>query len=443
MKPFDLGIRCDYLLTMQNGSTDVLRDYFVGIQDTRIAAVVPWTSRPSGDCGRLIHAENKVLLPGLINAHTHLAMSLLRGLADDLPFTEWLHQHILPVESKLVNSEFVRVGTGLAALECIRGGVTTVCDMYYFSDTTASVLEDAGLRGLVSQAIASFPTPDNKDLKGNDYRTLDRMRERFGRHERIIPCVGPHAPYTCDDETLAKARSYAGKHGLPIVIHVSETSGEVQESRQKYGKTPVARMKNLGLTGPDAVFAHCVHVDDDDIRILAETKTAAIYNPESNMKLSSGVAPIPRLLGAGVVVGLGTDGAASNNDLSVFREMDTAAKLQKLTQHDNTAMTASQSLRMATIDGARALGIEDRVGSVETGKFADLILVDLVHPHMQPVHNVVSQLVYSASGLEVDTVICHGKILMESARIETITTLDASKIYAEASALRDAIGAAQ
>lgn len=437
MNEFELGIRCDYLLSMANGSSQVGRDYFLGIVGDKIAAVAPWAEKP-WKTKRLIDAKNKVVMPGLINGHTHLAMSLFRGLADDHPFSDWLFNYILPLEAKLVDPAFVRVGTTLAALESIRFGVTTVCDMYFFADIVADVLEHAGLRALVSEAITDFPSPDDKQLNGKKYEIIDKMREKYSQNARIIPCLGPHTPYTCSDETLKTVRTYSEKQGMPIVIHVSETRNEVEESLKKYSKTPVSRLFDLGILAHKTVCAHCVHVTDQDIELMAKSKASAIYNPESNMKLGAGVAPIPKLLRAGVAVGIGTDGAASNNDLSIFREMDSGAKLQKLSHENNAAITAIQILRLATLEGARALNIDQNVGSLEEGKLADIILVDLLYPHMQPVHDIASQLVYSATGMEVDTVICNGKILMENSKMQT---LDNHKIYREASQYQSIIQA--
>jgi len=337
----------------------------------------------------------------------------------------------------MVDAEFVRVGTELSALEMIRFGVTTACDSYFFEDVVGDVLDRAGLRGLVSECVSDYPTPDKKTSKNGDYETLDKMREKFSGHERIQTCIAPHAPYSCSDETLKKAAAYAKKHGLVQNIHVSETEFEVADSRKKYGKSPVKRLFDLGvLESAPCVCAHCVHVDEDDIKIMAETGASAIHNPQSNMKLGAGCAPIPTMLKHGLKVGLGTDGAASNNNLSLFEEMGTAAQLQKLSSKNNAAMGAADALRLATISGARALGLEDKIGSIEKGKLADLIAVSLEHPHMQPVHDVASQLAYSATGLEVETVIVHGKTLYDKGEFKT---LDRAKVIREAAAFRDRI----
>ncbi|MDZ4677722.1 MAG: amidohydrolase [Oligoflexia bacterium] len=427
MSEFSLGIHCDYLLTMSGGSGKVLHDQFIGVNGSRIATIAPWGEN-NWKCDKLIKAKNKIVMPGLINGHTHLCMSLFRGLADDLPFHQWLHEYILPLEAKLVDAKFVRVGTQLAALECIQNGVTTVCDMYFFAQEVATVLDEAGLRGLVCEAITDFPTPDNKNLDDSHFKILQQMCDKYKNHERIQPCVGPHAPYTCSDDTIKKSKEFALKHQIPIVMHVSETQNEVNESLKKYSKTPVKRLFDLGLLTNKTIFAHCVCITDEDIDLLQKTGTSAIYNPESNMKLGSGVAPVPKMLKAGIKVGIGTDGAASNNDLSILSEMDVGAKLQKLSHLDNTALTGIDTLRMATIGGAEALGISKNVGSLEVGKFADIICLDLDSSHMRPLHDVVSQIVYTASAADVETVICHGSVLMENREIKT---LDREKIFKE------------
>jgi 5-methylthioadenosine/S-adenosylhomocysteine deaminase len=428
---FDLGIRCDYLLSMTKNSWD--RDFFIGVTGSKIIEVAPWKNQKAK---KFIDAKNKVVLPGLINSHNHLAMSLFKGVADDDSLQKWLYDYILPLEAKLLNPEFVRIGTELATLESISFGVTTTCDMYYFEDVVGDVLDRAGVRGLIGEAILDFPVPDNKDQSGNDFKILDKMRERFKSHERITPCLAPHSPYACGDETIKKVVKYADKYDLKILMHLSETEKEMHDSQTQFQMTPLKRMEKLGLLEHHCIFAHCVCITEQDIDLIVDKNCGVAYCPESNMKLGSGVAPIPKLLSKGARVGLGTDGSASNNDLSLFREMDCGAKLQKLSSKDPMAMSAFQALQLATIKGAQALGIENKVGSLEVGKEADIIIVDLSSPHMQPVNNVISQLVYSTSGLEVDTVICNGKILFEG---HQVLSLDQEKILSEAKRMQSKI----
>ncbi|MGK5088182.1 amidohydrolase [Bdellovibrionota bacterium FG-2] len=441
MKVFDLAVRCDFLLTLEGGKSDCLRDQVIGICGSTIDSVFPWADglwKTPWRAKEFIYAKDQVVLPGLVNAHTHLPMSLFRGLADDLPFNDWLYKAILPAESKQVDAEFVRVGTRLAALESIQSGVTTVCDMYYFENIVAEELEKAGLRAVVGEAVTDFPAPDDKFLKGEKYKILAQLVERYQSSKTITPCVAPHAPYTCSDETIQKAVKFASRHQLSLMLHVSETLPEIHESLKKYAKTPVQRLHDLGVMSSPHIFAHCTHVTDDDIELMARAHTGIAYNPESNMKLGAGVAPFSKLVKAGIAVGVGTDGAASNKDLSILRECDTAAKIQKLSQSNNTAMTASDALRAATIEGARALGLDKVTGSLEPGKFADLICIDVSTPQMIPHFDLPSLLVYSSAGMGVKTVVCHGEILLEEGMPKT---LDSKRICADALAYQQLIQA--
>lgn len=434
-----LGIRCDHFLSMAAGEAIPQRDIFVGIKDGKIAEVSPWTAEAETRCDQFIDARNQVVLPGLINGHTHLAMTLFRGLEDDVPFHQWLFERILPLEAKLVDREFVRVGTELAALECIRFGVTTVCDMYFYADQIADVIDRAGLRALVSQVFAAGPLPEDRELGTDKAKLFEQLRSKYAAHPRITPMLGPHAPYTCDDVILKKVAQISEQTGAPVTIHLSETEHEVQDSFKEHGKTPVKRLYDLGLLQRRAICAHGVHLDEADQALIKKSGAAIVYNPDSNLKLSSGIAPIARYLADGVQVAFGTDGSASNNDLSLFGAMDVGTKLQKLANHSNTAMVAAQALKCATWGGAHALGLGDRVGSIEVGKEADLICVDLDFPHMQPVHDVRSQLVYAAQGLEVDTVICRGQVLMRGKKIRA---LNSSRIMEEVAQWRTRIQSA-
>lgn len=404
---FTLGIHCGHLLSMAGGDANIQSNVFIGIHNSQITYI---GSRPPQVNCPVVEAQNKIVMPGLINGHTHLAMNLLRGIGDDQSLQEWLEKVIFPLEGSRVNPEFVREGTSLALQECMRSGVTTVCDMYYFEDVVGECIEKVGLRGIAGESFNNYPTPDNKALDENYYRILDRMRERFHQHPRVTVAVAPHAPYTCSDELLSKAARYAQTHSLPFLIHVSETQGEVRDSYRQFGKSPVERLHALGVFDGPAIIAHGVHMSDNDLKILQRHSVGVIHNPESNLKLASGIAPVSDYLRSGIRLGLGTDGAASNNNLNMFQEMDTAAKLQKLKGCDPTAMTAVEALRLATHDGARAIGMEDRIGSIEVGKLADIIVIGYDTPNMQPLHDIPSQLVYAAHGNEVETVICHGQI---------------------------------
>lgn len=439
--PFDIGIRCAHFLSMKGGVAKPENDIFVGIRGSKISEISHWSASheimqaSKALALEFINADHHVVLPGLVNAHTHLAMTLFRGLEDDVPLHQWLFERILPLEGALVDSEFVRIGTELAALECIRFGVTTVCDMYFFTETIAEVLDRAGLRGLVSQVFTDYPLPEDRALGSDKPQLFKKFYENYGEHPRITPALGPHSPYTCSDDVFKQVAQLSREYSAPIHTHVSETAQEVKDSLKIYGKSQVQRLFELGILNERLIAAHCVHFEEgdfdgfNDFELMRDSGASIAHNPDSNLKLSSGIAPIVRFRKMGIPVAFGTDGAASNNDLSLFGAMDIGTKLQKLAASDNSAMTASDALCCATYEGARALKLQDRIGSLEVGKEADLILVDLNFPHLQPVHDVRSLLVYSAQGLEVETVIVAGKVLL---RDREFTTLDSSRIQREA-----------
>jgi 5-methylthioadenosine/S-adenosylhomocysteine deaminase len=438
----DLGIRCGHLLTMAGGRCqDPETDRYIGIKGGSIVEISPWDEAESpAKAAELIDGRGYIVMPGLVNAHAHLAMTLFRGLEDDVPFHTWLIERILPLEAQLVDAEFVRVGTELAALECIRFGVTTVNDMYFFAETVADVLDRAGLRGYMAQVFADGALPEDRVL-GRDKAGLFRaLHAKYAKHPRLRASLGPHAPYTCGDDIWREVVGLSKAHDALIHTHLCETAFEVSEAKKAHGgKTPVRRLHELGVLGPRTICAHCVHFEDGDFELMKSSGAAVVYNPDSNMKLSSGVAPVVRYRQNGIPVAFGTDGSASNNDLSIFGAMDVGTKLQKLSASDNTAMVAADALRCATWEGARALGLESRTGSIEVGKAADIILVGLDHPHMHPLHDVRSQLVYSAQGLEVDTVICEGRVLMCDRKFQT---LNAPAIYADVSRMKEKVSRA-
>lgn len=427
---------------MAGGQADPRSEIFVGIRDGKIAEISPWASgedararnaEKRAACADFIDGHSHAIMPGLVNGHTHLAMTLFRGLSDDVPFHQWLFDNILPLEAERVDAEFVRVGTELAALESIRFGVTTVNDMYFFAETIADVLDRAGMRGWVAQGWLSGTLPEDKVLGRDKEKLFRRLWDRYGKHERIVPALAPHAPYTCDDKVFEQVRRISEEFSAPIHTHLSETAREVEDSVRMHGMTPVQRLAKLGVLTPRTLCAHCVHLDEADAETLRACGSGVSYNPDSNLKLSSGIAPIARYLKKGIPVAFGTDGAASNNDLSVFGAMDVGTKLQKLASGENTAMVATDALSCATWDGARAMGLQHEIGSLEVGKSADLIVIGLDHPHLQPLHDLRSQLVYSMQGLEVETVVCAGKVLMRNREFQT---LDAQRIYSEAEAIR-------
>lgn len=432
MKRFDLGVYAETLIPMREGEALPERKRFLGVKDGRIVEVGPWKPSRRRECKRFLDGSGKLCLPSFVNGHTHLAMTLFRGLEDDVPFHTWLFERILPLEAAMVSKEFVRVGTELAALECIRFGVTTVNDMYFYTGEAASVLDRAGMRALVCQAMSKFALPEDKVLGSDKFAIFQALRKKYKNHPRIEIGMGPHAPYSCDDALLRRVGETARETGAPVHIHVSETAKEVEDSKREFGCSPVARLEKLGVLGPRTIAAHCVHLDENDRAIFLRHGSAAVYNPDSNTKLGSGIAPIADYLRRGIPVALGTDGAASSNNLSVLGAANIGTKLQKLATGDNTSLVASGALKAATFGGARALGLRE-VGSLEEGQWADFVLIDVSEPHLQPMNDPVSHLIYSATGLEVSATVCEGRVLYHDGKF---TTLDAKKIFARAEAWR-------
>jgi 5-methylthioadenosine/S-adenosylhomocysteine deaminase len=381
-----------------------------------------------------IDCQGKILMPGLINAHTHAAMSLLRGLADDLRLDVWLMGYMMPVEREFVSPDFVRLGTKLACAEMIRSGVTCFADMYYFEDDVAHATAEVGLRAVCAQTILKFPGPDSRDYE----EALERTRiyiKKWKGHELIIPAVGPHSPYTCTQEILHSAAAIAKEYDVPLLIHLSETRLEVENSRKEHGMPVIPYVKKQDLFKAKVLAAHCVHVDDGEIKTLIHHKVGVAHNPSSNLKLASGFAPVKNMLEAGLKVGIGTDGPASNNDLDMFEEIRLAAFISKSTSGDPTSLPAPMALIMATRMGAGALQMGNLIGSLEAGKRADLILVDNSRVHNSPRFKrepeaIYSQLVYASHATDVTDVMVNGKWLM---RNHQLLTVDETALLAEAS----------
>ncbi len=382
-----------------------------------------------------IDATGQVVLPGLVNTHGHAPMVLYRGLADDLALMDWLQHYIFPAEAKTVTPEFVRVGTRLAALEMIESGTTTHTDMYYFEEEVAKATRDAGMRGVLGETIINFPSPDAKTPADALART-EAFIKAFHADDLIVPAVAPHAMYTVDEQWLRASRALADRYGIPVILHVSETQDEVKTSVEKHKLRPVEYLDSIGFLGPRTIAAHGVWLSDAEIAILARRNVALSHNPESNMKLASGVAPVLEALNAGVVVALGTDGAASNNDLDMFEAMRQAAFLHKVETRDPRALPATTALEMATIDGARALGMAREIGSLERGKRADIITVSMKGARQTPMYNPVSHLVYVSRGDDVQNTIVNGRVLM---RDRKVTTLDESRVLADACAMAERV----
>ncbi|GEA15144.1 MAG: 5-methylthioadenosine/S-adenosylhomocysteine deaminase [Moorella sp. (in: firmicutes)] len=406
-------------------SSPVIEKGVIAIDDDRLHYVGPTGGLPADwQPDTVIEAGDKVALPGLVNAHTHAAMTLLRSYADDLPLKQWLEEKIWPREDKLTRED-IYWGAKLALLEMIRSGTTTFADMYFQMDAVAEAVVEAGLRACLSQGLIGLQDGQGKRLAAG----VSLVKEWHGAGDgRVTTMLGPHAPYTCPPDYLTKVAKTAAGLGVGIHIHLAETKGEVEDIQARYGATPVALIEKLGLFDLPVLAAHCVHLTTEDISILAEKKVGVAHCPESNLKLASGVAPVAAMLAAGVNVAIGTDGAASNNNLDMVAEMRTCALLAKGISGDPTVVPAHQALVMATLNGARALGLEKDIGTLETGKKADLILVNKHQPHLMPPHNVEANLVYAARGSDVDTVIVNGKILMAAGEVKT---LDAGEIYAQ------------
>jgi 5-methylthioadenosine/S-adenosylhomocysteine deaminase len=375
-----------------------------------------------------IDAKGKLALPGFINGHTHVPMTLLRGLHDDVTLDDWLRKYIFPAEAKNVTEDFVRWGTRLAAAEQIRSGVTTFADMYYFEDAVAEETKAAGMRGVLGETLLDFPAPDNK-TNGAMLEYTDRFLKRWQGDPLIHAAVAPHSIYTCSKKTLQDSAALARQYHAPILIHVAEMKKELDDSLKQNGLTPVQYLEKLGILGPDVVAAHCIFVDEKDRKTLAGRQVGCVHNPSSNMMLASGVAPVIEERAAGIAVGLGTDGpAGSNNDLDLMEEMDLAAKLQKITKVDPRALGAKSVVEMATIEGAKALHMEKEIGSLEVGKKADIILISLDEPNAVPMYDVYAQLAYALKGSDVETVVIGGRIVM---RDKKLLTLNETEILAK------------
>lgn len=414
----------------------VIEDGGIAVSQGRIVAIGPRVDIESRYTSRQkVNAAGKVITPGLINGHTHVPMVLFRGLADDLDLQEWLTKYIFPAEAKNVTEEFVRVGTRLGLAEMIRGGTTTYCDMYYFEDAIADETAKAGVRGVLGETIIDFPVADNKtNAEGMAY--VEKFVARWKGHDLIIAAIAPHAPYTVSEEHLKAARAFSDRTGAPIVTHISETKREVDDSVKAKGASPVAYLDRIGFLNDRVIAAHMVWPQGSDIAILKRRGVGVVHNPQSNMKLASGVAPVPRMLTEKLFVGLGTDGAASNNDLNMWEEMDTVAKLHKVFTGDPKVISAQEAFELATIRGAQALHLEKEIGSLETGKRADLLVIDRDTLNQIPLYNVYSDLVYATKAADVETVIINGRIVMRNRRL---LTLNEAAIKADARTFRDKI----
>jgi len=368
---------------------------------------------------KTITAKDSLVMPGFVNCHTHAAMTCFRGIADDLELMDWLNNYIFPAEAKNVNKDLAYWGSLLACAEMIKSGTTTFCDMYIFEDETARAAKQAGMRCIIGEVLFDFPSPNSKTpQEGLDYTRM--LIEKWQNDPLISIIVEPHALYTCSPDLLAKAKKLADDYSVPLGIHLLENKSEKEQLQKKFGKDAVIFLKDIGYLNERFLALHCVCLTAEDIRLFADYGVKVSHNPASNMKLASGVAPVPDMLKAGITVGLGTDGCASNNTLDMIKEMSTAAKLHKVARLDPTVMNAQTVVRMATIEGAGALGMYKITGSLEVGKKADIIIIGLNKPHLTPLYNEYSHLVYAASGADIDTVLINGKVVMENRSLLTI-----------------------
>jgi 5-methylthioadenosine/S-adenosylhomocysteine deaminase len=419
MQKVDIILEGGTILTLDDAGT-IIPSGALAIQKDRIVAVGTRADISSRYEGReVITAANHVVMPGLVNAHNHAAMTCFRGIADDLELMEWLNRYIFPAEAKNVDPELAYWGSLLACAEMIRSGTTTFCDMYIFEDETAKAASRAGMRCLLGEVLFDFPSPNFKTPDEGLAYTNDLI-EKWAHDPLVHITVEPHALYTCSADLLKKSKALADRYRVPLSLHLLETKSERDGLLEKLGCSPVQFLRDIGLLDEQLLAFHCVWLDKADIEMFARAGAMAVHNPESNMKLASGVAPVPDMQAAGITVALGTDGCASNNNLDMFQEMGTAAKLHKVSRLDPTVMSAGTVLKMATRDGARALGMGNEIGSLRPGMKADIITIDFNQPHLTPLYHEDSHLVYCTSGSDVDTVLINGQVIMKNRRLLTI-----------------------
>ncbi len=421
----DIIIQGGTAVTMVPGQKPI-SDARILIKKDRILKIGPSSEIPipRGLSVEIVDAREAIIMPGLVNAHAHTAMTLFRGFADDLPLNQWLFNKIFPAEAEFLSPETVYLGSLLGCIEMIASGTTCLADGYFFQDQTVRAVHESGLRGLLAQGVIDFPAPGVPDPKENI-----RLGEAFlkkWRHfsDRITPGLFCHSPATCSEKTLRRAYDLSREYGTPLQIHLSETAMEVDEIIKRFGKRPTHYLDRLGLLSADLIAAHGVHLEETELACLYEKGVKMVHVPESNMKLGSGIAPLTRMMEMGLTTGLGTDGCASNNNLDLFGEMDTAAKLAKVSTRNPEAAKAYAVLNMATLGGAAALGIDKETGSLEKGKKADIITVDLKAPHLCPLFNPVSALVYSACGPDVKDVVVNGVLLMKERELRSLDQVE-------------------
>jgi 5-methylthioadenosine/S-adenosylhomocysteine deaminase len=428
LRTVDLVVSNGTVVTV-DAARRVIADGAVAIDQGRLVGVDGRAAIEGRFRGReTLDAGGGLVLPGLVNTHGHAPMVLFRGVADDLRLMDWLQKYIFPAEKSNVTAEFVKAGTRLAALEMIRSGTTTFADMYYFEDQVAEACDEAGMRCVAGETLIDFPAPDNKTIP-EAVAYAERFLKRWAGHPRVTAAVAPHSTYLAGPETLKAAKALADRYQAPLLIHLSESSVEQAQVQERYGKTPTEHLRDLGFLRRGVLGAHGVYLSASDRRLLEQVGVGISHCPQSNMKLASGAAPVREMLAEGLRLGLGTDGAASNNDLDMFEEMATAAFLAKHASGDPTVAPASAVLEMATLGGARALGLEDRLGSLEEGKRADLIVIGMAEPRMHPLYDAASHLVYAAKGADVRHVVVEGRVILKDRRV---LTLDEAAVVQEA-----------
>ena len=421
---YDIVIHNGTLITI-NSDFDIINDGVLCIKNDKLAKIEPRKNHvplPEGE--KIIDARGGIIMPGLVNTHTHLPMALFRGLADDLPLTKWLNEYIFPAEANHIHPESVRIGALLSGAEMLLSGTTTCCDGYFYEDHVAAAVNEIGMRAILGQGVIDFPAPGVPKSEDNVNNTIKFLQNWKNISSLITPSVFCHSPYTCSRSTLTEAKDAADAKGVLFQIHAAETKDEYAFVQTKHHTTPVKYLDKIGIIDQNTLLVHAVWLDDDDIEIIAKRGASVSHNPGSNMKLASGIAPVPELLKAGVTVGLGTDGCASNNNLDLFSEMNTTAKLHKVNAMNPTLMDAVTVLKMATINGAKALGLDDIIGSLEIGKKADVIVIDTRKPHLVPIFNPISHMVYAAQGSDVQDVIVNGRLLVKDRELLTINIKD-------------------
>ncbi|MCH2342717.1 TRZ/ATZ family hydrolase [Pseudomonas sp. NPDC047963] len=435
VEPLDLLLLPTWLVPVEPAGV-VLKNHALGIRDGRIVLIAPREEADQYLANETRDLSGMLLAPGLVNAHGHAAMTLFRGLADDLPLMTWLHEHVWPAESRWVDEAFIKAGTELAIAEQLQSGVTCFSDMYFFPEVVSQLAHKHGIRAQISIPVLNFPIPGARDAD-EALRKGVALFDDLKHHPRLSIAFGPHAPYSVSDDKLESIRTLVAEMDIGIHMHVHETANEVEEAIREYGERPLARLARLQLLGPRFQAVHMTQVNDDDIALLVEHNCSVIHCPESNLKLASGFCPVERLWEAGVNVAIGTDGAASNNDLDLLGETRTAALVAKAVSGSATALNAHRALRMATLNGARALGLDDHTGSIEVGKFADLVAFDLSRLAQQPVYDPVSQLIYSCSRDCVRHVWVAGKHLLDDRQL---TRMDEEQLIATAQEWGNKIG---